>query len=87
MHSIDGTAGNCYSPISHRILLYPVPESHFFELILLDNLHYMIDQLFPTYQSGAKRTCIIIVVLRQVPALSACREAEFRRSVILFRGL
>ena len=37
MRSIDGTAGNCYSPISRRILLYPVPESHFFELILLDS--------------------------------------------------
>ena len=89
VRSIDGTAGNCYSPISRRILLYPVPESHFFELILLDSLHYMIGQLFPTYQSGAKRTCVIIVILRQVPAVSACREAEFRRrrSVILFRGL
>ena len=67
----------------------PVPESHFFELILLDSLHYMIGQLFPTYQSGAKLTCVIIVILRQVPALSPCREAEFRRlrSVILFRGL
>ena len=51
MRSIDGTAGNCYSPISRGILLYPVPESHFFELILLDTLHYMIGQLFPTYQS------------------------------------
>ena len=28
----------------------------------------------PTYQSGAKRKCVIIVILRQVPALSACRE-------------
>ena len=89
VRSIDGTAGNCSSPISRQILLYPVPESHFFELILLDSLHHMIGQLFPTYQSGAKRTCVIIVILRQVPALSACREAEFRRrrSVILFRGL
>ena len=51
----------------------PVPESHFFELILLDSLHYMIGQLFPTYQSGAKLTCVIIVILWQVPALSPCR--------------
>ena len=76
---------------AHRLAAYaaPVPESHFFELILLDSLHYMIGQLFPTYQSGAKRTYVITVLLRQVPALSACREAEFRRrrSVILFRGL
>ena len=72
VRSIDGTAGNCYSPIPSNIII-PVPESHFFELILLDSLHYMIGQLFPTYQSGAKRTCVIIVILRQVPALSACR--------------
>ena len=52
----------------------PVPESHFFKLIFLDSLHYMFGQLFPTYQSGAKRKCVIIVILRQVPALSACRE-------------
>ena len=53
----------------------PVSESHFFKLIFLDSLHYMFGQLFPTYQSGAKRKCVIIVILRQVPALSACREA------------
>ena len=57
----------------------PVPESHFFKLIFLDSLHYMFGQLFPTYQSGAKRKCVIIVILRQVPALSACREL-WRRS-------
>ena len=34
----------------------------------------MFGQLFPTYQSGAKRKCVKIVILRQVPALSACRE-------------
>ena len=43
-------------------------------VIFLDSLHYMFGQLFPTYQSGAKRKCVIIVILRQVPALSACRE-------------
>ena len=43
-------------------------------VIFLDSLHYMFGQLFPTYQSGAKRKCVIIVMLRQVPALSACRE-------------
>ena len=43
----------------------PVPESHFFKLIFLDSLHYMFGQLFPTYQSGAKRKCVIIVILRQ----------------------
>ena len=52
----------------------PVPESHLFKLIFLDSLHYMFGQLFPTYQSGAKRKCVIILILRQVPALSACRE-------------
>ena len=76
MRSIDGTAVNCYSPISRRILLYPVPESHFFELILLDSLHYMISQLFPTYQSGAKRTYVIIVILRQIPALKPSSDAD-----------
>ena len=62
----------------------PHSHVHFLNLII-----DMIGQLFPTYQSGAKSTCVIIVILRQVPALSACREAEFRRrrSVILFRGL
>ena len=34
--------------------------------IFLDSLHYMFGQLFPTYQSGAKRKCVIIVILRQV---------------------
>ena len=30
-----------------------------YELILLDRLHYMIGELFPKYESGAKRTCLI----------------------------
>ena len=30
-------------------------------VIFLDSLHYMFGQLFPTYQSGAKRKCVIIV--------------------------
>ena len=36
-------------------------------VIFLDSLHYMFGQLFPTYQSGAKRKCVIIVILRYLP--------------------
>ena len=67
----------------------------FYELILLDRLHYFIGELFPKYQSGAKRTCLIILglrqLLRQLQAVKACSIAglliQRRRSVILFRGL
>ena len=40
-------------------------------VIFLDSLHYMFGQLFPTHQSVAKRKCVIIVILRQVPALTS----------------
>ena len=40
----------------------------FYELILLDRLHY--GELFPMYQSGAKRTCLILVILRQLHAVT-----------------
>ena len=51
----------------------------------------MIGEIFPKYQSGAKRTCLIIVGLRQLQAATACSVEgllfQRRRSVILFRGL
>ena len=48
----------------------------------------MIGELFPKYQSGAKRTCLIIVILQQVQAAIPCSVLFRRRqSVILFRGL
>ena len=52
VRSIDGwNSGKLlFSRIPSNII-YPVPESHFFELILLYSLHYTIGQLFPTYQS------------------------------------
>ena len=60
-------------------------------MTLLDRLHYLIGELFPKYQSGAKRTCLIIVGLQQLQAVMACFIADLlfqrRRSVILFRGL
>ena len=39
-------------------------------------LHYLIDELFPKYQSGAKRRCLIIVGLRQLYR----RDAVFHRA-------
>ena len=75
----------------YRFLATTLPSSHFYELILLGRLHYMIGELFPNYQSGAKRTCLIIVILWQLQAVIACSIAgllfRHRRSVILFRGL
>ena len=36
----------------------------------------MIGELFMMYQSGSKRTCLILVILRQLPGLAAtCRDA------------
>ena len=32
----------------------------------------MIGELFPKYQSGAKRTCLIIVILRQLQGVTTC---------------
>ena len=55
-----------------RFFATTLPLSHFYELTLLDRLHYMIGELFPKYQSGAKRTCLIIVILRQLQAVTAC---------------
>ena len=46
-------------------------------VIFLDSLHYMFGQLFPTYQSGAKRKCIIIVILR---AGTCLERLPWRRS-------
>ena len=41
---------------------------HFYELILLVRLPYVIGELFSKYQPGTKRTCLIIVILRQLHA-------------------
>ena len=38
---------------------------HFYELILLVRLPYVIGELFSKYQPGTKRTCLILVILRQ----------------------
>ena len=43
-------------------------------VIFLDSLHYMFGQLFPTYQSGAKRKCVIIVDI--LPATGALISVE-----------
>ena len=61
---------------------------HFYELILLVRLPYMIGELFSKYQPGTKRTCLIIVILRQLHAVTLCSTLFRRRqSVILFRRL
>ena len=61
---------------------------HFYELILLVRLPYVIGELFSKYQPGAKRTCLIIVILRQLHAATLCSTLFRRRqSVILFRPL
>ena len=74
-----------------RFFATTLPLSYFSELILLDRLHYMIGDLFPKYQSGAKRRCLVIVILRQLQGVMACSIAGLlfrrRRSVILFRGV
>ena len=61
---------------------------HFYELILLVRLPYVIGELFSKYQPGTKRTCLIIVILRQLHAATLCSTLFRRRqSVILFRRL
>ena len=48
----------------------------------------MIGELFPKYQSGAKRMCLIIVILWQLQAVTACSIGPtIPTTVILFRGL
>ena len=61
---------------------------HFYELILLVRLPYVIGELFSKYQPGTKRTCLIIVILRNLHAATLCSTLFRRRqSVILFRRL
>ena len=50
----------------YRFFIPTLPQSHFYELILLDKLQYVIGELFSKYQPGTKRTCLIIVILRQL---------------------
>ena len=42
---------------------------------IADRLHYLIGELFPKYQSGAKHTRLIMVGLRQLLAMMACSIA------------
>ena len=64
----------------------PVLYPDLYELILLDRLQYVIGELFSKYQPGTKRTCLIIVILRQLHAVTLCSTLLRRRqSVILFR--
>ena len=72
----------------YRFFIPPLPQFHFYELILLDKLPYVIGELFSKYQPGTKRTCLIIVILRQLNAVTPFSTLLRRRqSVILFRRL
>ena len=72
----------------YRFFILTLPQSHFYELILLDKLQYVIGELFSKYQPGTKRTCLIIVILRQLNAVTPFSTLLRRRqSVILFRRL
>ena len=72
----------------YRFFIPTLPQSHFYELILLDKLQYVIGELFSKYQPGTKRTCLIIVILRQLNAVTLFSTLLRRRqSVILFRRL
>ena len=59
-------------------------------LVIFTNVKFNVEN-FQNYQSDAKRTCLIIVILWQLQAVMACSIAGLlfrrRRSVILFRGL
>ena len=71
----------------YRFFIPTLPKSHFYELLLLDKLQYVIGELFSKYQPGTKRTCLI-VILRQLHAVTPCSTLLRRRqSVILFRRL
>ena len=73
---------------SYRFFIPTLPQSHFYELILLDKLQYVIGELFSKYQPGTKRTCLIIVILMQLNAVTPFSTLLRRRqSVILFRRL
>ena len=54
---------------------------HFYELILLVRLPYVIGELFSKYQPGTKRTCLIIVILRQLPGVHAATSPCGRDAV------
>ena len=72
----------------YRFFIPTLPQSHFYELILLDKLQYVIGELFSRYQPCTKRTCLIIVILRQLNAVTPFSTLLRRRqSVILFRRL
>ena len=74
-----------------RVICNDLTITSLYELILLDRLHYFIGELFPKYQSGAKRTCLIIVRLRQLQAVTACSIAgllfQCRRSAYMLQLL
>ena len=71
----------------YRFFIPTLPQSHFYELILLDKLQYVIGELFSKYQPGTKCTCLIII-LRQLNAVTPFSTLLRRRqSVILFRRL
>ena len=67
-----------------RFFIPTLPSSHFYELILLDK-QYVIGELFSKYQPGTKRMCLIIVILRQLHAVTPCTTLGLlrrRQSVI-----